>query len=193
MATRKFSSTGMGELALGKLMPTRSRPSPSVRGRRPVAMRMTSASMSATFSTAVFILKVTPRFSIVLRRRLAISPSRAGRHSFRYSITVTSEPKRLKTEANSMPMTPAPMMARRLGRVSRFSKPVLSTTRGSSMPLMGSHFVSEPVAMMMFLAATESLPTLTVLASTSWARPRTSVMLGCERMVSTPARSWGTT
>ena len=64
-------------------------------------------------------------------------------------MTVTSEPKRWNTEANSIPITPAPMIAKRLGRVSRFSKPVESITRGSSMPLMGSHLVSEPVAMMM--------------------------------------------
>ena len=109
-------------------------------------------SPSAICLTPHCILKVIPSFSICLRRRLAMSLSRAGRHSLRYSMTVTSEPKRLNTEANSMPMTPAPMMVRRLGRVSRFSRPVESTTRGSSMPLMGSHLVSEPVAMMMFLA-----------------------------------------
>ena len=174
-------------------MPRASRFRPSVRGLRPVAIRMTSASISATFSTAVFILKVMPCFSRYLRRRLAMSLSRAGRHSLRYSMTVTSEPKRWNTLANSIPMTPAPMIARRLGSVSRFKRPVLSTTRGSSIPLMGSHLVSEPVAMMMFLAATKSLPTLTVLASMNEARPRTKVMLGCERMPSTPARSCGIT
>ena len=71
---------------------------------------------------------VPDAFSICLRRRLAQSSSRAGRHSFRNSMTVTSEPKRRNTLANSMPMTPAPMMQRRLGRVSRFRRPVESTT-----------------------------------------------------------------
>ncbi len=133
------------------VMPAASRLRPSVRGLRPVAIRMMSASMSASDCTAVFMWKLMPRFSMSLRRRLAMSLSRAGRHSFRYSMTVTSVPKRWKTEANSMPMTPAPMMVRRLGCSSRASRPVLSTTRGSVLtPSIGSHLVSEPVAMMMF-------------------------------------------
>ena len=176
-----------------RVTPKVSRLRPSVRDLRPVAIRMTSASRSATFSTAVFILKVMPCFSRYLRRRLAMSLSSAGRHSFRNSMTVTSEPKRWNTLANSMPMTPAPMIQRRLGRTSRFRRPVESTTRGSSAPGIGSHLVSEPVAMMMFGAMKESPPTLTVWASTKVAFPRMRVILGCERMPSTPLRNWGTT
>ena len=192
MITLKLSSTGMAPLGV-RVMPRASRFRPSVRGLRPVAIRITSASISATFSTAVFILKVMPRFSKYFRRRLAISLSSAGRHSFRYSITVTSEPKRWNTEANSIPITPAPIMVRRLGRVSRFNSPVESTTRGSSQPAMGSHLVSEPVAMMMLSAVNVSFAAMasqhTEQASANCAFPRTKVILGCERMPSTPARN----
>ena len=171
-------------------MPAASRFKPSVQGLRPVAMRMRSASMSASDWTAVFILNVMPRFSRSLRSRLAQSASRAGRHSFRYSMTVTSEPKRLNTEANSMPMTPAPMMQSFLGRVSTARRPVESTTRGSLMSGRGRSLVVLPVAMMILLAATESQPTeKTVWASANWARSRMIVMLGCARMPSTPLRS----
>ena len=173
-----------------RVTPKASRLRPSVRGLRPVAIRMTSASMSATFSTAVFILKVMPCFSRYLRRRLAMSLSRAGRHSFRNSMTVTSEPKRWNTLANSMPMTPAPIIQRRLGRVSRFRRPVESTTRGSSAPGMGSHLVSEPVAMMMGTSPNPS-KRRGVLPKTAFSRMR--VILGCERIPSTPLRNWGTT
>ena len=166
------------------LMAAATRFRPSVRGLRPVAIRITSASMSATDATAVFIRKVTPFFSRSLRRRLAMSLSRAGRHSFRYSMTVTSEPKRRKTLANSMPMTPAPMIQRRRGCCSSWSNPVESTTRGSvRVPSMGSHLVSEPVAMMMLgavkvSAAVPPATGQTVWASTKAARALTRVMLG---------------
>ena len=160
---RKLSSTGKPLTAgeprpagepepASEPRPAASRFSPSTLGRRPVAIRMTSASISASDSTAVFILKVMPRFSSSLRRRLAISLSSIGKHSFRYSITVTSEPKRWKTLANSIPMTPAPMMQSRLGRVDSCNSSVLVTTRGSLMSGNGSSFALLPVAIMMFLA-----------------------------------------
>ena len=150
MVVMKFSST-ITPLRSSYSMPALAK-SACTRGFLPVAIRTTSASISAISSTAVFILKVIPCFSRYLRRRLAISLSSAGRHSLRYSMTVISEPNRLNTEANSIPITPAPMIARRLGSVSSCSKPVESTTRESSTPLIGSHLVSEPVAMMMLSA-----------------------------------------
>ena len=67
-------------------------------------------------------------------------------------MTVTSEPKRWNTQANSMPMTPAPTMQSFLGRVSSCSSSVEVTTRGSLMSGRGSSFALLPVAMMMLEA-----------------------------------------
>ena len=82
-----------------------------------------------------------------------MSLSMAGKHSLRYSTTVTSLPKLAKALANSMPMTPAPMMQRVLGTscMSRSSVEVMQF--GPVMPGMGRIFVSEPEAMMMFDAS----------------------------------------
>ena len=160
--------------------------------------------MSANDCTAVFMRKVMPRFSKSLRRRLAISLSSMGRHSFRYSMTVTSMPKRWNTEANSIPMTPAPMMhsLEPTGRESgeRASSSVEVTTRGSSMSGRGRSLGLLPVAMMILFAARRTPSesscrgrTCTSLGLTNEAWPRISLILGWARMPSTPLRNCCTT
>ena len=115
----------------------------NTRGARPTAISTSSASTVTTFpflsvkttpSSVMAVTRlcrwnVTPCFSNDLRSRLAMSESSMGRHSFRNSTTVTCVPKALKMLANSMPMTPAPMMQRLLGRWSSDSRSEESSTR----------------------------------------------------------------
>ena len=81
-------------------------------------------------------------------RRLAMSWSKRGRISRQNSMTVTSQPKLLKTEANSRPITPPPMMQSRPGRDSSSKREVESRTCGRVMPGMSGITGTEPVAMM---------------------------------------------
>ena len=127
------------------------------------------------------------------RRRLAISLSSAGRHSFRYSTTVTSLPRLLKMEANSIPMTPAPTMQSRRGTSLMLSNSVDVTTFLLSMPGMGSIFGLEPVAMMMLVALYSSSPTMTVRFEVKRPVPCTTVIPGAESSVATPFLSVSTT
>ena len=80
------------------------------------------------------------------------------------------------------------MIQRRLGNVSNERSPVESTSRRSSSPLTGIILVSEPVAIMILtpLQTSPEGEASTVWASTNRAFSRTSVMLGLERMPSTP-------
>ena len=135
----------------------------------------------------------TPRFSTVLRSRLATSPSSIGRHSFRNSTTVTSQPKLLSMQANSMPITPAPTMQTRRGRaVAASIWSDVHTVALSSAPSIGSVLGTEPVAMMMLGAVYSSPSTSTVCASLHRASPLASVMPGAESSVSMPLRSVAT-
>ena len=133
-----------------------------MRGPRPTAMSTSSAVTvsvcpflfvkltvpSATALTAHCRWNVTPRFSNTLRSRLAMSPSRAGRHSLRNSTTVTCVPKAEKMLANSMPMTPAPMMQSDCGNRSSCNRSLESRMRPWRCSKR-SVFGSEPVAMTM--------------------------------------------
>ena len=91
-----------------------------------------------------------------------MSLSNIGRHSLRYSITVTLLPKRARMEANSMPMTPAPTMTMVSGRDCSCSASVDVITLGLSMPVMEGILDSDPVAMMMLSASTVVSPMVTV-------------------------------
>ena len=110
-----------------------------------------------------------------------------------YSTTVTSHPKLLKTDANSRPITPAPMMQRLPGRVSRASNPVESSTPGSSVPSTERALGRDPVAIIKLSAVYSSPPTRTVLLPVKTPLPRTRVMPGCDMSVSTSSRSLSTT
>ena len=59
---------------------------------------------------------------------------------------VTSEPKRLKIEANSLPMMPPPSTTSRRGTSVCASRPVESTHRSLSRPGIGGRSGNEPVA-----------------------------------------------
>ena len=68
-------------------------------------------------------------------------------------MTVTWVPKRERMEANSMPMTPAPMMNIWVGNDWKSSAWVEVMTRGLVMPSTGGSLALEPVAMMMSSAS----------------------------------------
>ena len=127
-----------------------------------------------------------------------------------YSITVTSEPRDAKTEANSKPITPPPITVRRFGTSFRRSMSEEDSTPGvCAAPGTLSHAGCEPVATMM-RSAVNSLysensgsrcstaadsasvgQTRTVCASTRRAMPFT--MSTPFSRVSTPERSCATT
>ncbi len=80
----------------------------------------------------------------------------------RYSITVTWLPKELKMQANSRPITPPPIMARRDGTSFICSRLVLSTTPSNSRPGMGREAEVEPVASSICVALISCPETTTV-------------------------------
>mmetsp|Transcript_21416 Transcript_21416/g.50785 ORF Transcript_21416/g.50785 Transcript_21416/m.50785 type:complete len:225 (+) Transcript_21416:572-1246(+) len=168
----KWSSTSTMPRA-PTLMPTFSRPSPSVKGTRPVASSTMSASivtasppltgstvsvappagLSAAPMTLVDILNFMPCFLSTLWKVVAISESRPGVMWSRNSTTVTSVPSRRQTEPISRPMTPAPMTIIFLGISFRSSAPVEVVMIFSSTGTPGSEAGTEPVAMTMFLVS----------------------------------------
>ena len=104
-------------------------------------------SHSRQYSQQDDIVKVMP--FIAARILAAMSSSMKGRISRVISMTVTSEPRVEYKDANSTPMTPPPMTARRLGTSGRERMPVESTTTGLSFtPGIGGTAGTEPVAMM---------------------------------------------
>ena len=137
-----------------------------------------------------------PRFFSEVRRRLARSRSKGGRISFMNSTTSTSTPKLQKMLANSMPITPPPMMQRRLGSEVRLSISVDVNTPFAWAPSMGRNLVVLPVAMMMWgavkICSPSSVFTLTVWVSTNCASPSTSVMPGVFMSMAMPERSRST-
>ncbi len=106
-------------------------------------------------STAVTLRPSSNFMPCFLKMRadvLRISSSMPGRICGRYSITVTSAPRRRQTEPSSNPITPPPMTTMRPGTDCRSSAPVEDTIFFSSISMKGSVATSEPVAMTMFLA-----------------------------------------
>ena len=155
--------------------PAASRHSPSRLGILPVATRMVSAFIVSSLPlrsnvtpseairfTADCMWNVMPCFSIVLRRRLAMSPSIVGRHSLRNSTIVTLLPKLLKIEANSIPMTPAPTITILSETWSSRSISVDVDTTLMSISQWGGILGFEPVAMIIFGAVCSSPFTTTV-------------------------------
>ena len=183
---------------LAQLMPAASSPSPSTLAARPVATSTTSAttcfscpfcskvtiacflsSVATMLFTPLFILKLMPRFSNVLRKRFAISESIVGKHSFKNSMTVTELPNVSKAEANSSPITPAPMIAIVCGTWSISSNSVEVITLSfkgspsgvSKAGINGSRRACEPVAIII-LSAVICVPfTSITFLSTNFASP----------------------
>jgi hypothetical protein len=87
----------------------------------------------------------------------------------RYSMTVTSVPRRRQTEPISRPMTPPPMTASFFGIVLSESAPVESTMRplALSTGTGGRGVGSEPDAMRMFFVVSVLEPPLVSVASTT--------------------------
>jgi hypothetical protein len=77
----------------------------------------------------------------------AISPSRNGMSDDRPSMTCTSTPRALNVHAYSLPITPAPTMARRFGSAWMSSSSVESCTRSFSKGNTGGRNGDDPVAM----------------------------------------------
>jgi hypothetical protein len=84
---------------------------------------------------------------------LLTSPSMPGVIWSRYSTTVTSVPRRAKTEPISSPITPAPITAMVLGIALRDSAPVEVTITSSSMVTPGRVEACEPEAITMARAS----------------------------------------
>ena len=142
--------------------------------------------------TAQPVLKLIPCFFSEVRRRLAMSRSKAGSISLQYSITVTLLPKALKMLANSSPITPPPMMHRRWGTWGRLSISVDVTTPSECAPSMGRNLVAEPVAMMM-LGAEYCVPSTSMVCwSTNCALPCTKVIPGVFISVAIPLANCST-
>mmetsp|Transcript_15018 Transcript_15018/g.42645 ORF Transcript_15018/g.42645 Transcript_15018/m.42645 type:complete len:229 (+) Transcript_15018:423-1109(+) len=175
---RKCSSTWTRP-SLSVSMPRFSSPSPSVKGRRPVATRTTSkwsvvasppfagACVSATPSsatsadcTAVLSLNFMPCFLSSLRKVLPTSLSVPGTMWSRNSITVTLVPSRRQTEPISRPITPPPITAMVFGISFRSKAPVESTMRPPALSTGhgGSGETSDPVASKMWAASSVSAP-----------------------------------
>jgi hypothetical protein len=76
---------------------------------------------------------------------------------------VTSEPKRLRIEANSHPMMPPPSTTSRRGTRSWASRAVESTQRGLSRPSIGGRIGNEPVATIADLNVTSSPPSTAIV------------------------------
>mmetsp|Transcript_14595 Transcript_14595/g.44568 ORF Transcript_14595/g.44568 Transcript_14595/m.44568 type:complete len:203 (+) Transcript_14595:809-1417(+) len=161
------------------LMPTFWRPRPSVYGTRPVAERMTSASIvswappltGSTTSVApppgfavaemtlVPSLKSIPCFFRMRWKSFATSLSMPGVMRSRNSTTVTLEPSLFQTEPISRPITPAPITTSFSGTLSNSRAPVLSTMIFPSLSTgtPGSLDGSEPDAITIFFAFRETV------------------------------------
>jgi hypothetical protein len=81
--------------------------------------------------------RVIPRRPNCFASSFAASASSCGMSVSSISMTVTSEPKRRKIEANSQPMMPPPSTTSRRGTSVCASRPVESTHRGESSPSIG--------------------------------------------------------
>ena len=72
--------------------------------------------------------------------------SNIGKNESKASKTTTSEPKRLHTEPNSKPITPAPITPKRLGTSLKAKAPVESTIMSSVKGATGMLIGAEPAA-----------------------------------------------
>ena len=93
------------------------------------------------------------------------------------STKVTLEPRRLKTEANSTPMAPAPRITRWAGSSLMSRMWSLLSTRMPSVSRPGMGLGAEPVAMMIRLASWVSPATSTLPPPSSLPKPLSTVTL----------------
>src|SRR4249920_2554111 len=156
--------------------PISSRPRPSTAGPRPVATSIRLAlvlsppwytrrplSVSSTLSQVVSRWTVMSRLPNCLVSSFAASASSCGISCGSISMIVTSEPKRLKIDANSQPMIPPPRTTRRFGTSVCARSPVESTQRLESRPSIGGRSGYEPVAMIACLKLTSSPPSTAIV------------------------------
>ena len=103
-------------------------------------------------------------------------------------MTVTWEPRVAYREANSTPMTPPPMIARREGTSGRDKMPVESTSAGLSwVPGSGGMAGTEPVAMMTWSEVKVVPSTVTRPGASRWPRPLMTVTPALRSVAATPA------
>ena len=115
-----------------------------------------------------------PRLRNAFSSSFAASSSSVGIRCGSISMIVTSEPKRLKIEANSQPMIPPPRTTSRAGTSEAARSPVESTQRAESSPGIGGRIGNEPVATIALLKTTSSAPsTAIVLGPENVPRPLT--------------------
>src|SRR3954466_13251479 len=136
---------------LSKSTPASSSPTPSTTGPRPTETNIKSQSTDSpspkctvsalpfcsTFVHCLPSCSVIPRLPNAFASSFAASASSCGISASSISTIVTSEPKRLKIDANSEPMMPPPRMTRRFGTSVCASRPVESTQRSLSSPSIG--------------------------------------------------------
>ena len=107
-----------------------------------------------------------PRLPNCFASSFAASASSCGISVSSISMIVTSEPKRLKIDANSQPMMPPPRTTSRRGTSVWARRPVESTQRSHSSPGIGGRSGNEPVATIAERKVTSSPPsTARVFAS----------------------------
>ena len=111
-----------------------------------------------------------PRLPNCFASSFDASASSCGISVSSISTIVTSEPNRLKIEANSQPMMPPPSTTSRRGTDSCASSPVESTQRGESRPGIGGRSGNEPVATTAERNVTSSPPS-TAIVFASLKRP----------------------
>ena len=104
-----------------------------------------------------------PRLLNCFASSFAASASSCGISVSSISMIVTSEPKRLKIEANSAPMMPPPRITSRFGTSVWASSPVESTQRSDSSPGIGGRMGNEPVATIADLKLTSSPPSTAIV------------------------------
>ena len=182
-----------------------SSPSPSTSGPRPTETSIRSASTvspspkwtvsappdSSTFLHCFSSWSVIPRLPNCLASSLAASASSCGIRLGSISTIVTSEPKRLKIEANSQPMMPPPRTTSRRGTSVCARSPVESTQSAESSPSIGGRIGNEPVAMIADLKVTSSPPsTAIVFASLNRPLPLTHSTPFALNSVATPWVIW---
>ncbi len=112
----------------------------------------------------------------------AISSSSAGTSRGSISISVTSVPIAAKKQANSLPTTPPPSTARRLGWRGRSRASWLVMTRSPSSFQPGGSEALAPVASSTCSAVSAALPPS---LSATWTRP-SPVSFAVPRTISTP-------
>ena len=187
--------------------PSRSRPRPCTRGRRPAATKISSTSSwrspsgvrtrtrrcspaRVTSVSSERFQTVTPSCAIRRSSTSATSGSSRARRWSEWLTMVTREPRRWKAWPSSHPMGPPPTTSSALGKVSRSKIVSLVRHPASARPGTAGTCGSDPVATTMWRAHSIS-PVAS--ASTSWGE-RSRAELAMTRTpiaVKRSAESWG--